>query len=68
LPLALVIGGALGNLVDRIRLGRVTDFIEVYYQQWSWPAFNVADSAISVGAVLLILFGLRGGKTGPGGG
>ena len=51
LPLALVIGGALGNLIDRVRLGHVTDFIEVYYQQWSWPAFNVADSAISVGAV-----------------
>ena len=62
LPLALVIGGALGNLVDRVRLGRVTDFIEVYHQQWSWPAFNVADSAISVGAVLLIVFGLGGRK------
>jgi len=62
LPLALVIGGALGNLIDRIRFGHVTDFIEVYYQQWSWPAFNVADSAISVGAVLLILFGLGGRK------
>jgi len=62
LPLALVIGGALGNLIDRVRFGHVTDFIEVYYQQWSWPAFNVADSAISVGAVLLILFGLGGRK------
>jgi signal peptidase II len=62
LPLALVIGGALGNLIDRVRLGRVTDFIEVYHQQWSWPAFNVADSAISVGAVLLILFGLGSRK------
>jgi signal peptidase II len=60
LPLALVIGGALGNLIDRVRLGHVTDFIEVYHQQWSWPAFNVADSAISVGAVLLIVFGLGG--------
>jgi signal peptidase II len=63
LPLALVIGGALGNLIDRVRLGHVTDFIEVYYRHWSWPAFNVADSAISVGAVLLILFGLGGRKT-----
>jgi len=62
LPLALVIVGALGNLIDRLRLGRVTDFIEVYHQQWSWPAFNVADSAISVGAVLLIVFGLGGRK------
>ena len=63
LPLALVIGGALGNLIDRLRFGHVTDFIEVYYQQWSWPAFNVADSAICVGAVLLIVLGLGGRKT-----
>jgi len=62
LPLALVIGGALGNLIDRVRFGRVTDFIEVYYQQWSWPAFNVADSAICVGAVLLVLSGIGGRK------
>jgi signal peptidase II len=68
LPLALVIGGALGNLVDRVRLGHVTDFIEVYYRSWSWPAFNLADSAISVGAVLLIVFGLGGGKAKAGGG
>jgi signal peptidase II len=68
LPLALVIGGALGNLIDRVRVGHVTDFIEVYYQQWSWPAFNVADSAISVGAVLLILFGLGGRKVAANGG
>ncbi len=62
LPLSLIIGGALGNLIDRVRLGHVTDFIEVYYGQWSWPAFNVADSAISVGAVLLIMFGVMGRK------
>ena len=58
LPLALVIGGALGNLVDRIRAGHVTDFIQVYYRDWAFPSFNVADSAISVGAVLLVWFGL----------
>jgi len=58
LPLALVIGGALGNLIDRLRIGYVTDFIQVYYQQWAFPSFNVADSAISVGAVLLLWFGL----------
>ena len=58
LPLALVIGGALGNLIDRVRFGHVTDFIEVYYGAWSFPAFNIADSAISVGAVLLVWFGL----------
>jgi signal peptidase II len=68
LPLALVIGGALGNLIDRVRLGHVTDFIEVYYKSWSWPAFNIADSAICVGAVLLILFGLVGRKAPAGSG
>jgi len=68
LPLSLVIGGALGNLIDRVRLGHVTDFIEVYYGQWSWPAFNIADSAICVGAVLLIVFGLGGRKAASEGG
>ena len=58
LPLALVIGGALGNLIDRLRSGYVTDFIQVYYRDWAFPSFNVADSAISVGAVLLLWFGL----------
>jgi len=58
LPIALVIGGALGNLIDRLRFGRVTDFIEVYWRDWSFPAFNVADSAITVGAVLLLWFGI----------
>jgi len=58
LPLALVIGGALGNLIDRVRFGHVIDFIQVYYQQWAFPSFNIADSAISVGAILLVFFGL----------
>jgi signal peptidase II len=58
LPLAFVIGGALGNLIDRVRFGHVTDFIQVYYQQWAFPSFNIADSAISIGAVLLVFFGL----------
>lgn len=58
LPLALVIGGAIGNLVDRVRLGHVVDFVLVYFGDWAYPAFNVADSAICVGAVLLILFSL----------
>ena len=53
--LALVLGGALGNLWDRVLLGYVIDFIDVYYQQYHWPAFNVADSAITLGAVLLII-------------
>jgi signal peptidase II len=58
LPLALVIGGALGNLIDRLRFGHVTDFIQVYYREWAFPSFNIADSAISIGAVLLVWFGL----------
>ena len=58
LPLALVIGGALGNLIDRLRAGHVTDFIQVYYGEWAFPSFNVADSAISIGAVLLVWFGV----------
>lgn len=62
LPLALIVGGALGNLIDRLHAAQVTDFIQVYYQQWSYPVFNVADCGISVGAVLLILFGFRSGK------
>lgn len=55
LGLGLILGGAAGNLFDRVLYGRVTDFIEVYRGAWSFPAFNIADSAITVGAVLLIL-------------
>lgn len=62
--LALVLGGALGNLWDRLRFGYVVDFIDVYYGSWHWPAFNVADSAISVGAALLILDALATRKRG----
>jgi len=57
--LALVLGGAVGNLVDRVRLGYVVDFIHVYWKQHQWPDFNVADSAITVGVALLILDILR---------
>lgn len=53
--LALVIGGAIGNLVDRIRFGYVVDFIDVHYAGWHWPAFNLADSAIVIGVILLLL-------------
>jgi len=53
--LALVLGGALGNLYDRVVLGHVVDFISFHWNDWYFPAFNVADSAISVGAVLLII-------------
>jgi len=57
LPLAaaLILGGALGNVIDRIRFGAVVDFLDVHAAGWHWPAFNVADSAISAGVVLLIL-------------
>ena len=53
--LALVLGGALGNLWDRISLGYVIDFIDVFYDHWHWPAFNIADSCISIGAGMLII-------------
>ncbi len=53
--LCLVMGGALGNVIDRMRLGHVIDFIRVHYAEWYFPAFNVADSAITIGAGLLIL-------------
>ncbi len=55
IALSLVLGGAIGNVWDRITLGYVVDFIDVYYGDWHWPAFNVADSAICIGAVLLII-------------
>ena len=51
--LALVMGGAVGNLIDRVRFQAVTDFLRFYVDRWEWPSFNVADSAISVGVVLL---------------
>jgi signal peptidase II len=54
LGLALVLGGALGNLIDRLMYGYVVDFILFYYQEWSYPAFNIADSAISCGVVLIL--------------
>ncbi len=53
--LGLILGGALGNLVDRIRLGEVIDFLDFYIGQHHWPAFNVADIAISIGSVLLLV-------------
>ncbi len=57
--LSLILGGAIGNLWDRIALGYVIDFIDVYYRHWHWPAFNIADSAITVGAVILFIDALR---------
>lgn len=55
LALSLIIGGAIGNLIDRVQFGYVIDFIDVHYAGWHWPAFNVADSAISCGVVVLLL-------------
>lgn len=56
--LSMVLGGAVGNLVDRIAYGHVIDFLDVYYQEWHWPIFNLADSAITLGVVIMILDGL----------
>jgi signal peptidase II len=61
--LSLILSGAVGNLIDRVRLGEVIDFLDVYIGSTHWPAFNVADSAISVGAVILFIeITRRGGK------
>jgi len=57
--LALILGGAIGNVVDRIAYGHVIDFLDFYMRNWHWPAFNVADSAICVGAVLFVIDELR---------
>jgi signal peptidase II len=57
--LSLILGGALGNVLDRIMYGAVVDFIDLYYANWHWPAFNIADSAICVGASLIIWGELR---------
>ena len=58
--LSLVLGGAIGNLIDRLAYGYVIDFLDVYYQTWHWPAFNIADSAITLGVILMLVesFGL----------
>ena len=66
LGLALIIGGALGNLIDRVRLGYVIDFVDVYWRTHHWPAFNVADSCISIGVCLLVIDMLRAPRAEPG--
>jgi len=55
LALSLILGGAIGNLIDRIHYGYVIDFIDIYYKNYHWPIFNIADSAISIGACLLMV-------------
>ena len=63
--LALILGGAIGNLIDRLRFGHVVDFLDFHAMGWHWPAFNVADSAITLGAVLLIVEGFLHRETRP---
>ncbi len=58
--LALVIGGAIGNLIDRLWLGKVVDFLQWHWRDWYYPSFNLADSAITLGVILLLLQGLFG--------
>jgi signal peptidase II len=55
LSVAAILGGAVGNLIDRLRFGEVIDFLDVYIDNYHWPAFNVADSAITVGVIVLII-------------
>jgi signal peptidase II len=65
LSLASVVGGAVGNLIDRMSSGAVTDFIDVYVGTYHWPSFNVADSAISIGIVLMAIDSFRSRKKAP---
>lgn len=60
--LSLILGGAIGNVIDRAYHGYVIDFIQWYYQSYYWPSFNIADAAICIGAVILIMDGLFGKK------
>ena len=60
--LGLIVGGALANVIDRIRFGAVADFIDLHYYQYHWPAFNLADASISIGAMILILITFLGKK------
>ena len=63
LPLALVVGGAIGNVIDRFLHGHVIDFVQWYVGEHYWPAFNIADSAVMGGAIGIALFGLLSGKS-----
>jgi len=60
--LSLILGGAIGNLIDRIFIGKVTDFIDVFVGRWHWPAFNVAHSALTIGIALFLLATIKQGK------
>ncbi len=63
LPLGLILGGAVGNMIDRIKLGFVVDFLDFYIASYHWPAFNIADSAITVGAILIVIGLFKSAKT-----
>lgn len=65
LSISLIIGGALGNLVDRVRYGEVVDFLDFFIGDLHWPAFNIADSAITVGVTMMVLYFFRMGKLPP---
>jgi signal peptidase II len=67
IAIGLIFGGAVGNLIDRGRFGAVVDFVDVHWRGWHWPAFNVADSAISIGVILLALRLLSDRAPAPGG-
>jgi len=58
--LGLIIGGAIGNLVDRVRFGAVVDFLHFYYNTFSWPAFNLADTFITIGVILIVIESFKG--------
>lgn len=60
-----ILGGALGNVIDRLRLGYVVDFLDVFVKTWHWPTFNVADSCITIGVALLAISLLRGNPCTP---
>ena len=66
LALALILGGAIGNVIDRVHIGAVVDFVQLHAFGYAWPAFNVADSAITVGAVVLAIEALIPRRTDPG--
>lgn len=61
--LSLILGGAWGNLIDRVLYAKVVDFLDFYYQQWHWPAFNLADSAITLGVALMLVALFREGRS-----
>ena len=57
--LSMILGGAVGNFIDRVKIGKVVDFIDIYVGNWHWPAFNVADSVLTVGIILFLLANLK---------